>query len=262
MAAIYQHGSFFFFIYVCVACLLGIYGIADAGFSLFWRNLFVVAFEILVGAGVTIFFIDRLNEYRETENLKRRLIREAGSRSNDIAISAVEWLRRDGWLCGKDGLLIGEFLEGANLRKANLELAQFEGSRLSLAYFQDAVLYKANMRGAYLFDASFQGASLLYADLRDADLRMSQFGGSILIGADFQGADLQYADLQGATLGGTDFTDATLPDGLKYDVQTEMTKFTDPTHPQFRHYLAEKRKELKEQASRLARTRPEVFSQY
>ncbi|MDE2776073.1 MAG: pentapeptide repeat-containing protein [Chloroflexota bacterium] len=262
MAAINRHASFFFFIYVCVACLLGIFGIADVGFTAFWQNLFTVALEILVGAGVTIFFIDRLNDHRATESLKRRLIREAGSRSNDIAISAAEWLRREGWLCGSGGLLNGEFLEGANLRNANLERAQFEGSRLSLAYFQDAVLYKVNMRGAHLFDASFQGAGLLHADLTDADLRMAQFGGSILIGADFQGANLQFADLQGAILGGNNFTDATLPDGSKYDGETIMRKFTESTHPEFRDFRLEKRRELKKQASRLGQTRPEDFNQF
>ncbi len=80
--------------------------------------MIVVTFEILLGAGVTIFFIDRLNTHRAEESLKHRLIREAGSRSLDVAISAVEWMDREGWLTGEDGLL-----KGADLREARLQEA-------------------------------------------------------------------------------------------------------------------------------------------
>lgn len=68
-------------------------------------NVWTEALGVAAGAGVTVFMLDRMNTRRERLSLQRRLIREAGSRSNDIAISAVEWLRAEGWLKGTDGLL-------------------------------------------------------------------------------------------------------------------------------------------------------------
>ena len=225
---------------------------ADVGFSSFWRNLFTVVFEVMFGASVTVLVIDRFNEYRATENLRQRLIREAGSRSNDIAISAIEWLRRERWLCGDDGLLKGEFLEGANLRDANLTDTNFEGANLSLSFFQDALLKNVRMRGANLFDASFQGAVLFNADLTSTDLRMAQLGGSILEGAKFQDANMKYVDLQGALLDRNDFGGATLPDGMTFDDDTDMRKYTDPNHHEFRDHYSEKRRELMELAAKRA----------
>ena len=93
MATILRHGSFVFFIYVCVASLMYLLGSPESGLPVALTSLLLVSFEVLVGAGVTILFIDRLNDFRDQDNLKRRLIREAGSRSHDIAISAVEWMR-------------------------------------------------------------------------------------------------------------------------------------------------------------------------
>ena len=51
-----------------------------------------------MGIVATVFIINRWYAYSERRNLQNRLIREAGSRSHDIAISAVEWMDREGWL--------------------------------------------------------------------------------------------------------------------------------------------------------------------
>ena len=118
---IYKHGSFVFFIYVCLSLLLGLFGLIESSFPDSLKRLFAVAFEVFLGAGVTILFIDRLNAYRNRKDLQRRLIREAGSRSHDVAISAVEWMDREGWLTGEDGLL-----KGANLREARLKDARMD----------------------------------------------------------------------------------------------------------------------------------------
>ncbi len=80
-----------------------------------------------LGIGFTVLIIDWIYEQRARRELRRRLKREAGSRANAIAISAVEWIRAEGWLEGDDGLL-----KGANLINANLlrgRLAQGESAR-------------------------------------------------------------------------------------------------------------------------------------
>lgn len=218
MTTIYQHGSFFFFIYVCVACLLGMFGIADTGFAAFWRNFFTVAFEILVGAGVTIFFIDRLNDHRATESLKRRLIREAGSRSHDIAISAVEWMDREGWLRGEDGLLkeadlrearLSEArMEGANLEGVNLRLADLSGASLEIAILKDANLVFAKAKGSVLNKATLENAKMNSADLDDAYLNNAQLDNATLSSAKLRSAKLDYASFRFARMLNVDLTDA------------------------------------------------------
>lgn len=210
MAAIYRHGSFFFFIYVCVACLLGIFGIADTGFTVFWRNLFTIAFEILVGAGVTIFFIDRLNDHRATENLKRRLIREAGSRSHDIAISAIEWMDREGWLRGRDGLLQDERLRKARLMDAPLNCANLESAELQSANLSGAELKNTNLKGANLTDAILDNAKLNEGQLQCAIMIGTTLKSAHLIEANLQGTTMTRVDVEDALFYRADFTGATL----------------------------------------------------
>ena len=65
---------------------------------------------------ITIVVLDQINEYRDTQRLKRRLIGEASSQSNETAKSAVDWMRREGWLIGENGLLKGADLSGAILK--------------------------------------------------------------------------------------------------------------------------------------------------
>lgn len=264
IATIYEHGSFVFFIYVCVSCLLGLIGLSDLGVPEFWKGFLIVAFEVSVGAGVTILFIDRFNAHREEENLKQRLIREAGSRSHDIAISAVEWMRREGWLKGNDGLLKGEDLIEANLENSHLGGANLESAELGLANLRGANLWNARLKSARLLQAKLQGAILCMADLRDADLRRAKMKKSDLMQANLGGADLRFANfckaslklsnlqrvkLTGANLDGArfdgafmrdvdiigvNFRGATMPDQtLAYEDGSDVKKFTDPSHPEF-----------------------------
>lgn len=210
MAIIYKHGSFLFFVYVCVACLLGICGIAGTGFSEFWQNLFTVAFEIIVGAGVTIFFIDRLNEFRATDSLKRRLIREAGSRSHDIAISAVEWMDREGWLSGEAGLLKGADLREARLSEARLGNANLEEAYLDKADLRKTTLNGANLRKAKLTQACLQNAKLNNSDLQEADLGSASLEYADLTDTNFEKAELGWCNLKSAGLMRACFRNAVL----------------------------------------------------
>lgn len=77
----------------------------DDGKQDYRMNLFTEGMGIVA----TVFFINRIYEYRDRKNLKCRLIREAGSRANAIAISAIDQLREEGWLTGDKSSLKGLF---------------------------------------------------------------------------------------------------------------------------------------------------------
>ena len=230
IATIYEHGSFVVFLYVCISMLFGLFGLSEVAPAGFWKGALTIAFEVSVGAGVTILFVDRFNAHRERESLKRRLIREAGSRSHDVAISAVEWMEREGWLRGEDGLLQGASLPGAMLRRARLDGANFEFADLAFADLRGAVLLESNLNGAKLQSADLRGALLKDADLYGANLFDATLCGAALPGANLENingvnvdmsktnlleavlkdADLKLADLQGAFLWETDFTGANM----------------------------------------------------
>ncbi len=256
-------------------------------------NLYTEIMSIIATVGILDFFYQR----RDTQNLKKRLVREAGSRSNETAKSAIDWLRAEGWLTGEEGLLYKAILrdgnlqqsdlsdanlqetnlEHTNLEKANLERANLQNADLSRAILQQVDLAFANLRQtrlafANLNDANLLGANLheaflFRADLQSTTLDTANLQGAILFGANFQqadlpeanlqGADLEHANLQQAYLAGVNLQNAylketklegaiwarqiasgemliaTLPDGTKWTPDTDMTRFTDPNHPNF-----------------------------
>ena len=202
---------------------------------------------------ITSFIIDRLqanrDRERQTQDLKERLVREAGSRSNHIAISAVEQLQDKGWLIigPSGGLLQRARLRKANLQGANLYMADLREADLTGANLREAYLRVAFLQGAYLIEADLQRADLIMGYLNGADLNMADLRGAYLIAANLQRADLTVADLRGADLTAanlreTNLTDAklqgvTLPDGNKYTDNIDIKKFIDPTHPEFAETL-------------------------
>jgi len=182
-------------------------------------NLYTELIGVAISIGFTVVFVDtfyeRRSRERETQAMKARLVREAGSRSNDIAISAVDTLREREWLTGENGLLRGERFWMANLRNADLHRANL----------QDAFMEMADLRGADLHEAILKGADLNGADLRDAFVSDTDLSGASMNGArieavdwpaaympdvdlsaayasnaNLQGATLERADLQGAIL--------------------------------------------------------------
>lgn len=145
--------------------------------------------------------------------------------------------------------LQGADLMNANLQDANLRQAKFQGAflmntnlqgaNLRNAIFQDAVLQEANLQGANLERARFQGAFLVNANLQDANLERADLQGANLRNANLQGADLEYAifdentvlpdaELMRDTSGNFIFTDESY-----WTPDTDMTRYTDPEHPNF-----------------------------
>ena len=194
-------------------------------------NLYTEVFGVLFSVFVSVVIIGGWSYSRERQQLRARLKREAGSRSNDIAISAVEWLRDKKWLIGDKGLLKGADLRGANLNnadlyKVNLQCAVLQNARLQECQMWKADLVEANLRfvnlqGARLWEANLQCAKLWKANLKEAKLWRANLQRADLLGAYLQGATLKEAKFNGAT---------TLPDGEMYSSDTEMDRYTNPNH--------------------------------
>jgi uncharacterized protein YjbI with pentapeptide repeats len=213
----------------------------------------------LVGAALTYFLF---NQFIERRAEKERLIAEMGSRVNDRAVAAVEGLRQREWLT--DGSLQGVNLQKANLQGADLRFANLQGAGLWRTKLQGALIGRGNLQEAFLgaanlseaslMGANLQDASLMGANLQEADLQSASLKGTNLQKANLQGADLQRANLQeadlqsanlqgtllhGANLKGTNMYDANfdentvLPDRTKWHSRTDISRFTDPEHPDF-----------------------------
>jgi hypothetical protein len=80
------------------------------------------------------------------------------------------------------------------------------------------------LRGAYLRNTSLQNADLWGTDLVGARLHHSKLQGTFFMNADLTDVDFQFSEFDGTT---------TLPDGSKWTPDTEMRRFTDPSHPNF-----------------------------
>ena len=243
----------------------------------FQLNLSTEILGVIAGAGFSAMVIDRIYAYRNWKELQRRLIREAGSRSNDIAISAVEWMRREGWLKGDDGLLQGALLDEANLENAHLGGANLRKSILTGARLKSANLWRADLTHAELLGTQMQGANLLMAVLERADLSSAHLQEANLMQANLYDADLRSADLTKACLKlanlrcvkltganlvgarfdgafmrdvdtiGVDFRGATMPDGTPaYEAGSDVRKFVDPSHSEFDKALEDVRRVRRE----------------
>lgn len=217
-------------------------------------NLYTEALSVVV----TILVLDQINQWRETQRTKSRLVREAGSRSNEVAIAAVEWLRAEHWLSGKTGLLKNAHLWSANLANSNLQEANLENAYMREANLENATAQSANFKGANLRRANLKNVQFGDAQLQHADMRNSDLGYAVFLRANlmnakiehsnFSGTNLRLANLKGADLPQASFDEQTvLPDAdptgrdkdgnliftKHWTTETDMTRYTDPNHPEF-----------------------------
>lgn len=138
----------------------------------------------------------------------------------------------------------GASLQGANLSKTDLWSVNLESSDLRGANFKGSYLRGANLRGTDIRDANFKEANLGGSNLERADIKNTSFAGASLYKtnlektnlceANLEGSDLRHANLKNVVWerksDGITYT-AILPDGNKWTPDTDMTRFTDPEHP-------------------------------
>jgi uncharacterized protein YjbI with pentapeptide repeats len=138
-----------------------------------------------------------------------------------------------------DARLARAHLEGANLQGVYLTGADLSNAGLSGADLRNGKLTNAILRGGILEDAQLEGADLSSADLRQAQLAGAHLAAANLAGAQLQDADLSGADLrntdlrhsdlrgaqlEGAQLCGADLLQALMPDGLRSDGDSPLSK--------------------------------------
>ncbi len=142
--------------------------------------------------------------------LTSNLIDRLRSEDNLVALDAVKMLRAFDRL----GALRGETLIRVNLT----------GADLAHADLCETVLIWANLRKARLQEAKMCGAVLFRADLASADLSRANLERAYLLKANLANAYLINAKFDRGT---------TLPDGSAWSLKTDITRFTDPNHPDF-----------------------------
>ncbi len=177
---------------------------------------------------VTVLIVDGLNRRRDERNrikeLQEQLIRDAGSSVNTTARSALDEMRKRGWL-GRRGhddtlaLLHNADLSQASLERVDLAYVDLSGTNLSQVNLRDADLPMANLYGARLWRAvltnvELSSATLTNVFLRNADLTGGNLWGTNLAGANITGANLTNANLRNADLKGANLQDAQLIDAL------------------------------------------------
>ena len=182
-----------FRIVVVILIVIAIFALGLFGGEDYVTNLYTELIGVTLSIGVTVVIVERLN-------LKRRLVREAGSHANDIAISAIDQLREEGWLTGDNGLLKGVDLSGANLENADLRGANLGWTNLKDADLRSAKLIGTDLRDTDLRFADLESANLSHAKLNSAKLFGANLQKTKLYGADFMLADLRNADLRWAEI--------------------------------------------------------------
>lgn len=196
-------------------------------------NIFTEGLSI----GITVFIIDRFSTWRNQRDLYTL---QVASQSNEMAKEAISWITYNSMLAETSSILTNGYFKFANwsdavMWKANLEKANLEEAQLVRTRFADANLNNANLRWANCRQANF----------RDAKLQNSNLYGANLDGTRFLGSDLTGANLERATI--TKYTEfyedkratrnkeytCILPDKKLWTQETDMTRFTDPDHPDF-----------------------------
>lgn len=161
----------------------------------------------LFGGGLLYLLLEEVQaRIQERTRLKTALIEQLQSPIRDIALHAIEELRRRGWL--QDGTLQGINLWEANLREVDLSGADLKGAQLGFANLKGANLAVANFESAQLGDSYLQGAILTGANLKQADLESAVLWGALLTNANLEGA--------------------ILPNGDKWHPGYDMSIFTNP----------------------------------
>jgi uncharacterized protein YjbI with pentapeptide repeats len=164
------------------------YVINESQFGYFLLAALVSFGPNLAAIVIGVIIIDYLSEQRQTEQLKRQLIRQIASPHNEVANTAVIELAYHGWLF--DGSMKKADLFRANLEKADLSNADLDGSEIISANLKNAVLVQANL----------SNTNMLNVKLNPSKLSLAKFNRAFLKTVNLEGADVSRADFRRATL--------------------------------------------------------------
>ncbi|MFN8565589.1 MAG: pentapeptide repeat-containing protein [Anaerolineae bacterium] len=234
-------------------------------------NLYTSLLSVALTVFVIDLLSRRRDERRDNARLKAQLEREVSSSDNGIALRALNELIANGWLYDVDSIrsFTRANLKGANLQHAvlkqfwfqstifehaDLSVADFEACRFTGAMLKRANLARANLKNAnlhfanlaqtYVGGANFENAYLVWVNFQQADFSEIYYAvfsmdtseaKSGTFSVNLRGANLTNADLQGAyNFDKAIFSEDTiLPDATKWVKGTDITRFTNPKHPNF-----------------------------
>jgi hypothetical protein len=153
------------------------------------------SFSILVA--VIFYFSESGDRIKQRHYQAWQVINTAqGKGGSGGRIEALQELNADNVpLVGVD--VSSAFLQGLDMRKANLLRANFSAADLRNSDLRDCNFMLADLRST-----NFRGARLDHAIFSDADLRNADLNRSSLVGADLTGAMLDETDLRSADLAG------------------------------------------------------------
>lgn len=173
-----------------------------------------------------VLVLDQINQWRDRENLKRRLWNEVHSPAYQIAVTALEYLRRENWLginpfenanlervCW-NGAFIGHLsFRNANLRNGRLIgvtnapiLDAEQGSETyNFVDFYDAKMESAKLDNCILASCNFGNAQLWESSFEGAYLELSFFNDVMAVNANFQRTILEYANMTNSNFIDCDF---------------------------------------------------------
>ena len=209
---------------------VGAFGLADG----VWRSGWLQNFSTeMFGAALTLVLIGRIigaeDRKHEMEENEKQL--EAMREAVTQAVTEEMWRIQQANAIAR---LQTAKNEPPDVRQPIIN----EMIRLSL--LKEADLRYVDLRQVYLEDGNLFGADMRYADLREAYLVKANLNDVDLQYADLQEADLGGANIQGVSLQSAIFDEkTTLPDDDPYNKRsfwtptTDMTRFTDPSHPEF-----------------------------
>lgn len=96
------------------------------------------------------------------------------------------------------------------------------------------IVRTVNLHNALLYDADLQNANLSRSNLSGANLTAANLSGADLRDTNLQNANLSSSSMVNALLGGIQFNGKTyLPDGQLWTSDTDMSRYTNPEHPDF-----------------------------
>lgn len=149
------------------------------------------------------------------ESDTQALIRDVANPGFSPAAALVMQLFREGKLSGKESLLRGRNLMGANWQRVVLPKVDLEGTDLRYADLRDALFHNANLtkcdfRNANLSGADLRAATIVEANFMSADLRRAKLNGAKVSGASLFNARATRAEMKGITLVRADLQEADL----------------------------------------------------
>ncbi|MEO1162794.1 MAG: pentapeptide repeat-containing protein [Chloroflexota bacterium] len=158
----------------------------------------------LISISITVLILDTLNKRRANEDRKSELFRKAKSRSNILAIDAVDQILHE--------KLWKAFCENyKNMHnKTNLSNVQWEGANLNRINLENTTLMNANLKSANLNNAILTNVYLCNSNLEYTDLSFSNLKYANLSEVNAKHSNLHFAHLEHSDLLGAHFEHANL----------------------------------------------------